>query len=91
MKSLREQFCLFLFQVAWVSIACGLLALCRAGGRAQGIATRIYCVLLSRAARVFLHLNAVLRGGEEFKFGFVFIGVNFGSKVTALACALAEA
>lgn len=32
----------------------------------------------------------MLRGGGEFKSGFVFICVNFGPKVSALACALAE-
>lgn len=41
-----------------VSSGMGLLTPCRAGGRAQGIATHICCVLQSKAASVFLHLNA---------------------------------
>ena len=61
------------------------------GHRAEQLAFAV-CCRAELPEFFFISMQVkVLRGGEEFKSGFVFIGVNFGSKVSALACALAEA
>lgn len=51
-----------------VSNGMGLLTPCRAGGRAQGIATHICCVLQSKAARVFPHFTAGKSAEGRWRF-----------------------